>query len=66
MPTPVVVIGHRNPDNDSISAAVGYAYLKNQLAKRDGTDAKFEYFPGRLGPLPRGALLLAAKVFRTF
>ncbi len=52
MPTPVVVIGHRNPDNDSISAAVGYAYLKNQLAKRDGTDAKFVYFPGRLGPLP--------------
>ncbi|WP_305297208.1 putative manganese-dependent inorganic diphosphatase [Parvibacter caecicola] len=52
MPTPVVVIGHRNPDNDSISAAVGYAYLKNQLAQRDGSAARVEYVPGRLGPLP--------------
>lgn len=52
MPKPVVVIGHRNPDNDSISSAVAYAYLKNQLAQRDGTAAKFEYIPGRLGPLP--------------
>lgn len=32
--SPVIVVGHRNPDNDSICAAVGYAYLKNELARR--------------------------------
>lgn len=26
----VFVIGHRNPDTDSICAAIGYAYLKQQ------------------------------------
>ncbi len=42
MASPVIVVGHRNPDNDSICAAVGYAYLKNELAKRDGTASKLE------------------------
>ena len=28
---PVYVIGHRNPDTDSICAAIAYAYLKNQI-----------------------------------
>lgn len=27
------VIGHRNPDTDSICSAIGYAYLKNQLGE---------------------------------
>ena len=26
---PVFVIGHRNPDTDSICSAIGYANLKN-------------------------------------
>ena len=52
MTSPVIVVGHRNPDNDSICAAVGYAYLKNELAKRDGAVGKAEYLPARLGPLP--------------
>lgn len=46
----VIVVGHKNPDNDSISAAVGYAHLKNQLAKRSGADV--QYVPACLGPLP--------------
>ena len=50
MASPVIVVGHRNPDNDSICAAVGYAYLKNEIAKRDGTADKVEYIPARLGP----------------
>lgn len=50
--TPIYVIGHRNPDNDSISSAVGYAYLKNELAKQDGTAKSVKYVPARLGPLP--------------
>ena len=42
--TRVYVCGHRNPDTDSIAAAIGYAELKNHL---DGDDA--EYVPVRLG-----------------
>ena len=56
MATPVIVVGHKHPDNDSIAAAVGYAYLKNQLMKRTlktNTEAEeYTYIPARLGPLP--------------
>lgn len=56
MAEPIIVVGHKNPDNDSICAAVGYAYLKNELTRRDdlinedGTPVRYE--PARLGPLP--------------
>ena len=42
------------PDNDSICAAVGYAYLKNELARRaaHGGEPAQVYVPARLGPLP--------------
>lgn len=50
MTSPILVVGHKNPDNDSICAAVGYAYLKNELAKRKGESVS--YVPVRLGPLP--------------
>jgi manganese-dependent inorganic pyrophosphatase len=39
----VYVTGHRNPDADSIAAAIGYAELKNRLADGD------RYQPVRLG-----------------
>jgi manganese-dependent inorganic pyrophosphatase len=39
----VYVTGHRNPDADSIAAAIGYAELKNRLADGDS------YQPVRLG-----------------
>ncbi|HEV2774310.1 MAG TPA: putative manganese-dependent inorganic diphosphatase, partial [Solirubrobacteraceae bacterium] len=42
--TRVYVSGHRNPDTDSIGAAIGYAELKNRLDE-DGT----EYVAVRLG-----------------
>ena len=42
--TRVYVCGHRNPDTDSIAAAIGYAELKNRLA-----DGETEYIPVRLG-----------------
>jgi len=53
-PQPIIVVGHKNPDNDAISAAIGYAYLKNELAKRDAADGAEPqvYVPARLGPLP--------------
>ena len=31
LPHPVKVIGHRNPDTDSICAAIAYSRLKNIL-----------------------------------
>ena len=55
MSTPIIVVGHKNPDNDAISAAVGYAYLKNELARRAAEESGVEpesYVPARLGPLP--------------
>lgn len=54
MAAPIIVVGHKNPDNDSISAAVGYAYLKNELARRAAGDGEepVRYEPARLGPLP--------------
>lgn len=42
---PVFVVGHKNPDTDSISSAIAYAYLKNQ--KSDGTT----YIPARAGQI---------------
>jgi manganese-dependent inorganic pyrophosphatase len=41
----IYVTGHRNPDTDSIAAAVGYAELKSRL------DPRNEYIPVRLGDL---------------
>jgi len=43
---PILVFGHKNPDNDSVCSAVGYAHLKNV------TDPDNVYLPARLGPLP--------------
>lgn len=43
----VYVIGHKNPDTDSICSAISYAYLKNELNERDGGDSKF--IPTRAG-----------------
>lgn len=40
----VWVTGHKNPDTDSICAAIAYAYLKNQLGDR-------EYIPKRAGSI---------------
>ena len=40
---PVYVTGHRNPDTDSVAAAIGYAELRRRL------DPETEYVPVRLG-----------------
>ena len=40
----IYVCGHRNPDTDSIAAAIGYAELKNRLDRGDD-----EFVPVRLG-----------------
>jgi len=41
----VFIIGHKNPDSDSICSAIGYAYLKNVL------DKNYLYVPARAGDL---------------
>ncbi|MCI8341516.1 MAG: putative manganese-dependent inorganic diphosphatase [Eggerthellaceae bacterium] len=52
MATPIMVVGHRNPDNDSICAAIGYAHLKNALAERAGKADEVAYVAARQGALP--------------
>ena len=42
--TRVYICGHRNPDTDSIAAAIAYAELKNRL-----DEGRTEYVPVRLG-----------------
>ncbi len=49
----ITVVGHKNPDNDAISAAVGYAYLMNQ------TDPDGEYVAARLGDMPKESAWVA-------
>ena len=44
---PILVFGHKNPDNDSVCSAVAYAHLKNL------TDPDNVYVPARLGAMPR-------------
>ncbi len=44
MTTRVHVVGHRNPDTDSIASAIGYAELKRLV------DPDTEYVAARLGP----------------
>ena len=34
----VYVIGHTNPDTDSLCSAIAYAYLKNATAPKDRKD----------------------------
>jgi manganese-dependent inorganic pyrophosphatase len=43
----VYIIGHKNPDTDSICSAISYAYLKNEIMQRDG--GHYTYVPARAG-----------------
>ncbi len=55
MASPIIVVGHRNPDNDSICSAVAYAHFKNALERKrtpEGLEPSRTYVPARLGPLP--------------
>ncbi len=45
MSNEIYIIGHKNPDTDSVCAAVAYAYLKNALAKDE------VYIPKKAGSL---------------
>lgn len=48
----IYVVGHKNPDNDSIMAAYTYANLKNM------TDADNEYVAVRLGEMPAESTMI--------
>ncbi len=45
----VFVIGHKNPDTDSICSAISYAYLKNILSEKN--NGEFNYIPSRAGQI---------------
>ena len=47
----VWVVGHKNPDTDSICAAIAYAKLKNEIQKKEETDLKITYVPKRAGKI---------------
>lgn len=50
----IFVIGHKNPDTDSICSAIAYAYLKNKLSKN-------KYIPKRAGQIsPETSFVLQA------
>ena len=51
----IYVVGHKNPDNDSIMAAYALASLLSQLDKEN------EYVPVRLGPLPAESEMVFAE-----
>ena len=42
------IVGHKNPDTDSICAAIAYAELKNKIAEREHDDTVM-YVPKRAG-----------------
>ena len=48
----IYVVGHKNPDNDSIMAAYTFAHLRNI------TDPDNEYVPVRLGDMPAESSML--------
>lgn len=45
----VWIVGHKNPDTDSICAAVAYANLKNKAEEEAGSQEKVRYIPKRAG-----------------
>ncbi|MCR4567832.1 MAG: putative manganese-dependent inorganic diphosphatase [Pseudobutyrivibrio sp.] len=45
MSNSVYIIGHKNPDTDSICAAIAYAHLKNALSDKEN------FIPKKAGPL---------------
>ncbi len=50
---PVYILGHKNPDTDSICSALAYADLRNRTGKTD------HYRPGRIGEIsPETAFVL--------
>jgi len=40
MNEPIHVIGHTNPDSDSICSAIGYAFLRNALGDTEVRPAR--------------------------
>lgn len=56
MPEKILVVGHRNPDNDAVCAAVGFAAYCNavdeKIAKEKGEEFAPQFEAVVLGPLP--------------
>jgi manganese-dependent inorganic pyrophosphatase len=48
----VYVVGHKNPDTDSICSAIGYAYFKNM------TDKRYQFIPIRAGKMNEESIFI--------
>ena len=55
----VYVIGHRNPDTDSICSAIGYAHFKNL------TDKRYLFTPARAGRITEKSFSMRASIPKT-
>jgi len=51
----VFILGHKNPDCDSVCSAIGYAYFKNMV------DTRYLYVPARVGELNSETLYVLEK-----
>lgn len=49
--TVIHVIGHTNPDTDSLCSAIAYAYLKNEIAKQQNKEDEEKYIARRAGQI---------------
>ena len=52
---PTYVVGHKNPDADSVLSAIAYAYLKTQLELKKPLEQRLNYQPAAAGELPPDA-----------
>lgn len=48
----VPIIGHKNPDIDSICSAISYAYLKNKISEKEQVNDRF-FCPMRIGRISK-------------
>ncbi len=59
----VYVIGHKNPDTDSVASAIAYAHLKNRLMEQDKAfhEGLSVYVPAVLGSLNEETLFVLGR-----
>lgn len=51
MPDKVYIVGHKNPDTDSVASAIAYAHLKNEMEKKSYHKDLLKYVPAVLSPI---------------
>ena len=54
---PVYIIGHKNPDTDSIASAIAYEYLKENI------DSETNYVAARCGNDPKRVISVKLELY---